>query len=92
MDNNSDLGSGMGKIWIRDGKNSDPGWKKIGSGMEENRIRDGKKCGSGMKKIGSRMEKIWIREGKKSDPGSGIKHPGSATLLKNTLLDRRRQK
>jgi hypothetical protein len=27
------------------------------------------------------MEKIRIRDGKNSDPGSKIKHPGSATLL-----------
>ncbi len=32
--------SGMEKIWIRDGKNSDQGWKKFGSGMENIRIRD----------------------------------------------------
>jgi hypothetical protein len=32
--------SGMEKIWIRDGKNLDPGWKKFGSGMEKIRIRD----------------------------------------------------
>jgi hypothetical protein len=30
----------MEKIRIRDGKNSDPGWKKFGSGMKKIRIRD----------------------------------------------------
>jgi hypothetical protein len=30
-----------GKIWIRDGKNSDPGWKKFGSGIN---IPDPKHC------------------------------------------------
>ncbi len=44
----------MEKIRIRDGKNSDPGWKKFGSGMEKIRIRDGK---------------IRIRDGKHSNPG-----------------------
>ncbi len=29
----ADPGSGMEKIWIRDGKNWDPGWKKLGSGI-----------------------------------------------------------
>ncbi len=29
----ADPGSGMEKIRIRDGKNSDPGWKKFGSGI-----------------------------------------------------------
>ncbi len=32
--------SEMEKIRIRDGKNSDPGWKKFWSGMEKIRIRD----------------------------------------------------
>ncbi len=32
---------------------------------------------------GSGMEKIRIRDGKNSNPGSGIKHPGSATLIEN---------
>jgi hypothetical protein len=42
-----DPGSGMEKIRIRDGKKSDPGWKKVGSGMEKIGIRDGKKSGPG---------------------------------------------
>ena len=34
------FGSGMEKIRIRDGKNSNPGWKKFESGMKKIRIRD----------------------------------------------------
>jgi hypothetical protein len=36
----------MEKIQIQDGKNSDPGWKKIRSGMGKIWIRDGKIFGS----------------------------------------------
>ncbi len=45
------IGSGMEKIGygIRDGKNSDPGWKKFGSGMEKIRIREGKNSDPGSK-------------------------------------------
>jgi hypothetical protein len=57
-----DPGSGMEKIRIRGGKNSDPGWKKLGSG-----IRDGKNSDPG-----SGMEKIRSRDGKNPDPGSEI--------------------
>jgi hypothetical protein len=32
----ADPGSGMKKIGIRDGKNWDPGWKKLGSGICDN--------------------------------------------------------
>jgi hypothetical protein len=28
-----DPGTGMEKLWIRDGKKSDPGWKKVGPGI-----------------------------------------------------------
>jgi hypothetical protein len=35
-----DLGSGMENIRIRDGKYSDPGWKKFGSGIGKIWIRD----------------------------------------------------
>jgi hypothetical protein len=38
---------------IRDGKKSDPGWKKVESGMEKSWIRDGKKSDLGWKKVGS---------------------------------------
>jgi hypothetical protein len=57
-----------GRIFgIRDGKNSDPGWKKLGSGMEKIRIRDPgwRKVGSGMENLGSGMEKR-IRNGGRS--------------------------
>jgi hypothetical protein len=73
------VGSGMEKSRIRDGKKSDPGWKKGESRMEKGR---------------SGMEKRRVREGKRADPGwkkvrSGIgkniqdreKHPESATLV-----------
>jgi hypothetical protein len=36
----ADPGSRMETIRIRDGKKSDPGWKKVRSGMEKSRIRD----------------------------------------------------
>jgi hypothetical protein len=36
---------------LRDGKNSDPGWKKFGSGMEKLWIWDGKNSDLGWKKI-----------------------------------------
>jgi hypothetical protein len=53
---------------IRDGQNSDPGWKKFESGIGKIRIRDGKNSnpGSGMEKFGS---------------GIRDKRPGSATLI-----------
>jgi hypothetical protein len=38
---------------IREGKNSDPGWKKVGSGT-----RDGKKSDPGWKKVGSGIRDI----------------------------------
>jgi hypothetical protein len=64
------FGSGMEKIRIRDGKNSDPGsWmKKIGS-----RIRHGKNSDPGWKKYGSGMEKFGsgIRDEKKFRSGIG---------------------
>jgi hypothetical protein len=47
-----------GKNRFGDGKNSDPGWKKVGSGMEKIRIRDGKNLDPGWKKFDSGMEKI----------------------------------
>jgi hypothetical protein len=46
-----DLGSGIKKIQIRDGKHSYPGWKTFGSGMENIRIRDGKHSYPGWKKF-----------------------------------------
>jgi hypothetical protein len=52
-----DPGSGMEKIWIRDGKKSDPGWKKFGYGMEKIWVRDGKNLDPGWKKFGSGLEK-----------------------------------
>jgi hypothetical protein len=64
------FGSGMEKIRIRDGKNSDPGsrMKKIGS-----RIRHGKNSDPGWKKYGSGMEKFGsgIRDEKKFRSGIG---------------------
>jgi hypothetical protein len=36
----SDPGSGMETVRIRDGDRSDPGWRQFGSGMEKSRIRD----------------------------------------------------
>ncbi len=37
-----DPGSEMKKIRIRDGKNSDPGWKKFGSGIRDKQPGSGK--------------------------------------------------
>jgi hypothetical protein len=36
----ADPGSGMEKIRIRDGKNSDPGREKFGSGIRDGRKKD----------------------------------------------------
>jgi hypothetical protein len=73
------IASGMEKSQIRDGKKSDPGWKKgetrmekFRSGMEKRRIREGKKADPGWKKVRSGIRKnILDRE----------KHPESATLV-----------
>jgi hypothetical protein len=57
---------------IRDGKNSDPGWR-IRYGKEKIRIRDAKNSDQG-------WQKIRIRDGK-SRIRNPEKHPGSAALL-----------
>jgi hypothetical protein len=69
--------SGMEISQIRDGKTSDPGWKKVGSRREKRRIRDGKrqirdgkKADPGGKKGGSGLEKSPIRDREKH-PGLG---------------------